>query len=340
MRARLSCCIGARLLATAVLWSALLPPLAAQNLAGTVTTAGKPLADVAVAAEADGRSVGTARTDAQGQFAIALAAAGNARDFTVTFGKAGFRGEVRRLDRSAAGRPLQVTLLAATGPGAISAKDEAELRPLVTPAGTGPLMFVPYALPSSGSSGSSAGDPANDTNRRLRTQLQRLILTHVQGTVGGSGVSITALPVAADSDIARLQAIGEFVNALGVVSGVGLDDGNGQSLELSSSFVIIPRASLFDPPVLNIIDTVPARKLGLSALDQSFSRTWGRATVLALAARDLKAAESLSSDARRTELRRVRAYLVTERSSVGAADAVAATRLNELIERVTREVGQ
>ncbi|MCU0923770.1 MAG: carboxypeptidase-like regulatory domain-containing protein [Burkholderiaceae bacterium] len=337
MRARLNPRFGAgRLLAAALLWSALLPSLAAQSLTGTVTDAGKPLADVAVVAEADGRGFGTARTDAQGQFAIPLSPAGNARDFAVTFSKTGFRGEVRRLDRSAAGRPLQVGLLAATGLSAISAQDQEKLLPLKTLDGTGPLMFVPYALPGDGSGGQATAA----ANQRLRLQLQRLIVTHVQGTVGSAGVSITALPVDANNDIARLQAIGHFVNALGVVSGMGLDDGSGQSMELSSSFVIIPRAKLFEPPVLNIIDTVPARKLGLSALDQSFSRMWGRATVLALAARDLKVAEEISGvEARRAELKRVRAYLVAERSTVGPSDAIGTARLNDLIDRVTRELG-
>jgi hypothetical protein len=330
MRARLNSRFGAgRLLAAALLWSALLPSLAAQSLTGTVTDAGKPLADVAVVAEADGRGFGTARTDAQGQFAIPLSPA-------VTFSKTGFRGEVRRLDRSAAGRPLQVGLLAATGLSAISAQDQEKLLPLKTLDGTGPLMFVPYALPGDGSGGQATAA----ANQRLRLQLQRLIVTHVQGTVGSAGVSITALPVDANNDIARLQAIGHFVNALGVVSGMGLDDGSGQSMELSSSFVIIPRAKLFEPPVLNIIDTVPARKLGLSALDQSFSRMWGRATVLALAARDLKVAEEISGvEARRAELKRVRAYLVAERSTVGPSDAIGTARLNDLIDRVTRELG-
>jgi hypothetical protein len=323
----------ARLLLSALLSAVLLPPLAAQNLAGMVTAAGKPLGGVAVAAEADGRSIGNAVTNAQGQFAIPLASAATARDFAVNFTLKGFRSEVRRLDRAAAARPLPISLLAASGPGAISPQDEARLRPLITPAGVGPLMFVPYDL--------QGADAAQVTaaNQRLRQQLQRLIVTHVQATVGVSGVSITPLPVDANNDLTRLQAIGEFVNALGVVSGMGLDDGSGESLELSSSFVIIPRANLFEPPVLNIVDTVPVRKLGLASLDQSFSRMWGRATVLALAARDLKAAEVLGGEARRNELRRVRGYLVTERSNVGPGDAIGTTRLNELIERVTREVG-
>ena len=323
----------ARLLWAALLWAAVAPPGAAQDLAGIVTAAGKPLAGVAVTAEADGRSIGNTLTNAQGQFAIPLTSAAGARDFAVNFTRAGFRSEVRRLDRAAAARPLQISLLAATGPGAISPQDETRLRPLISPAGVGPLMFVPYDL-----QGGDAGQIAA-TNQRLRQQLQRLIITHVQTTTGASGVSITPLPVDANNDLTRLQAIGEFVNALGVVSGMGLDDGSGQSIELSSSFVIIPRATLFEPPVLNIVDTVPVRKLGLSSLDQSFSRMWGRATVLALAARDLKGAEVLSGDTRRNELRRVRGYLVAERSNVGPGDPIGTTRLNELIERVTREVG-
>lgn len=311
----------------------------AQTLAGTVSSRGAPLAGVAVAAEADGRRVAGATTDAQGRFAIDLAAAASARDFSVAFSRAGFRGEVRLLDRAALARPLRVTLLPASGPGAISPDDEARLKLLVTPAGTGPLLFVPYSLQAGG-----AAPDAAALNERLRLQLQRLIVTHVQ--VAGSsdsarGVSLTQAPLQADNDLERLRAVGEFVNALAVVSGIGIGDGGtaAPTLELASNYVIIPRADVFDPPVLSIVDTVPAQKIGLLELDQKMSRLWGRATILALAARDLQRAQSLAGEARRAELKRVHAYLKAERANLGARDELSEARLRDLIDRLGREIG-
>jgi hypothetical protein len=135
--------------------------------------------------------------------------------------------------------------------------------------------------------------------------------------------------------------VGEFVNALAVVSGIGIGEGDtAQTLELSSSYVIIPRASLFEPPVLSIVDSVPAPKIGLLELDQKMSRLWGRATIMALAARDLKRSQSLEGEARRGELKRIQTYLKAERATFGARDELSEARLRELIDRLGQEIGR
>lgn len=327
-----------RLIALAALVAvAALAAVNAQTLSGTVVSRGVPLADVAVTAEADGRRLASVTTDAQGRFAIDVATS-KARDFLLEFSRAGFRRDVKVLDRSTLSRPLQVVLLPASGPGAISPEDEQKLKALVTPAGTGPLMFVPYSLPA----GTDAAT-ASALNERLRLQLQRLIITHVQApsvVADSRGVSLTPLPVAANNDLERLRAVGEFVNALAVVSGIGIDDAATPTIELASSYVIIPRGDLFEPPVLNIVDTVPAQQIGRVALDQKMSRMWGRATVLALAARDLREAKSLPVAARKIELARVKRYLVAERADVGARDELGEAKLKELIDVVSRELGR
>ena len=154
------------------------------------------------------------------------------------------------------------------------------------------------------------------------------------------GLSLTRAPIAIDDDLERLRSAGEFVNALAVVSGRGIGEGSGgaPSIELASNYLIIPRGELFVAPVLSIVDTVPAEKIGLAAIDPKMSRMWGRATILALAAQDLSDAQSKSGEERRAALKRVQQYLVAERSNVGAKDALGDSKLKELLDVIAREL--
>ena len=330
------------LLAAGATASALPGRAGAQALSGTVVAGGSGRGDVSVVAEADGRPVAQLKTEPDGRFKVDFSPHPKARDFTVTFSLAGFRKDVRLLDRSTLDRPLQVTLVPTTGPAAIPPEDEQKLKSLVTSVGTGPLLFVPYNLPA------GAGQPdAASLNERLRVQLQRLIVTHVQiaaTSTEARDISLTKASVDAGNDLARLRAVGQFVNALAVVSGIGFGVGDGVSapkeIELASTFVIIPQGEWFDPPLLSIVDTVPSDQVGRAALDQKMSRMWGRATILALASRDLKGVQALKGPERKTQLQKIQRYLIAERANVGAADELGAAKLKELVEIVSRELGR
>jgi hypothetical protein len=196
-------------------------------------------------------------------------------------------------------------------------------------------MFVPYRLPADATLGA-----AGDLNERLRMQLQRLILTHVQLSVSDADtrdIALAQINVEA-ADLERLRTYGEFVNALAMVSGLGIADGGAQTIELASSFVIIPRAPQFEPPVLTIVDTVPAASIGRAALDQRMSKEWGRATVIALAVRNLKDAQRLDGAQKRAVLQKSERFLVAELSDVGANDQLSARKLQQLLDLVRREV--
>jgi len=331
------------ILVLAAVTTAILPVrVRAQTLSGTVVSGGSGRGGASVVAEADGRPVAQLKTEADGSFRIDFSPYPNARDFTVTVSLQGFRKDVRLLDRPALGRALQVTLVPMTGPAAILPEDEQKLRSLVTPVGTGPLVFIPYDLPT----GAGQGD-AVALNERLRVQLQRLIVTHVQiaaTSTEARDISLTKASVAAGNDLSRMRAVGQFVNALAVVSGTGFGVGDGASaskeMELASSYVIIPQGEWFDPPLLSIVDTVPSDQVGRISLDQKMSRMWGRATILALAARDLKTVQSLKGEERRTLLQRIQRYVIAERANVGAADELGAAKLKELVEIVARELGR
>jgi hypothetical protein len=325
-------------LAAALLGALLALPAHAQTIRGVVRAA-EPLGDVSIVVEVNGRPLTRVSTDAAGRFGFSLApGTGSASDVLMSFLKTGFAPATRLVSaRDAAARPLEIELLPRTGQGAISEEVRRILEPAVTRVGTGPLMFVPYRLPADATLGT-----ASDLNERLRLQLQRLILTHVQLSMADADtrdIALAQINVEA-ADLERLRTYGEFINALAVVSGLGIADGGTQTIELASSFVIIPRAPQFEPPVLTIVDTVPAASIGRVALDQRMSKEWGRATVIALAVRDLKDAQALSGAQKRDVLQKTERFLVAELSDVGANDQLSARKLQQLLEQVRRELSQ
>lgn len=317
-----------------------LPGAAQEQTVSGVVRERAPLAGVTVQAELDGRALASSSTDNNGEFSIQLGTSATAAsDLVLSFTKTGLRQENRFLKVGAATmKPLDIVLLPLSGTGVPSEADRKLLDPRRTTVGTGPLMFVPYVFVAD-----TAPSNTDELNLRLRVQIQRLIQTHVQTALTDAdarSVSLTPLNVTAAEDLERLQTFGEYVNALAVVSGLGIGEGSGaaQKFELSSSFVIIPRTNTIEPPVLTIVDVVPAASLGKASLDQSISKEWGRATIIALALRDLKAAEPLSPTARRDVLKRVQRYLIAERANVGAKEHVAAAKLQELVDMVNKEL--
>lgn len=331
-----------RLIACAVAALAALPA-AAQTVRGVVRAEGKPLADVQVRVELDGRSRTAAAADAQGRYAIDLAAlfgapARPAGDLALRFDKPGFKPLARVLRvAEAAARPLEVALLPESGKSTLAPEEEKKLEPLVTRVGTGPLVLVPYDLPAD-----AFDTTAERLNERLRANLERLILTHVQAALHGvdtSGLALKLLPVAGARDAAQLRAYGQFVNALAVVSGSGDKAPDGADVLVSSSYVIIPRTDAFQPPLVFVDDRVRANLLTSPELHRHLSKLWGRITVLAVAVRDLKEAGAIEDVAqRRAVQQRVRGYLVAERAAAGPGNEQLLPALNDLIAQIDKEL--
>lgn len=155
-------------------------------------------------------------------------------------------------------------------------------------------------------------------------------------------VVLKPIPFTMAADLERLRTFGEYVNALGVVSGLGISDHGpaGETYELSSIFMIIPHSSQFEPPELWINDApMPAASIGRASLDAKLSKDWGRAAIVALATRDLRNAESLQVAERAEALRKIRRYLIAERADVGGNEGQSAAALQQLIALVNRAVG-
>ena len=308
----------------------------AQTVTGVVRDQA-PIAGVTIQAELDGHALQAVSSGNDGRFSLQLSGARATGDLLLSFTKSGFRQENRILKvGDAPPKPLDIVLLPVVGSGAVTDAERRMLDPHRSLDGIGPLMFVPYSL-----AGGTAVEHPDDLNLRLRFQLQRLILTHVQSTlpdVDTSGLTLTSADVNAAADLGRLRVFGEYVNALAVVSGLGIVGGTGtaETIEFSSSFVVIPRTAAFVPPVLTITDLVLAASIGRVSLDQKMSREWGRATVIAMAIRDLKGAESLPPTQKTAALQRIKRYLIAERANLGANEALSAAKLKELLDLVSR----
>ncbi len=317
--------------------------VAAPFFAGRVTARnGTPLADVRVQVEI--RHVATARsTDAQGHFEVdagTLFPANELRDVDrvmIELSKPGFQA-VNKLVRVVAGEApavVNVQLDPTGGSAALDATEKETLSRYVAAPGTAPLFLVPYSL-----SGIS-GDP-NTLNDRLRANLERVIVVHLQAAdLAASGmVSLKLLPATATNDIDRLRAYVAYLKALGVITGYGAVEtpsGGSATLDVSSTFLVIPDVPPLTQPVLYVDDDLPADRVTSPRLYQSLSKLWGRTAVLALGLSEFDAARTAGDKA---ALKRIRTYLQAERAGAGPGDETLLSQLGALIDAVDKELAQ
>jgi hypothetical protein len=318
--------------------------LAAPVVSGKVSARnGTPLADVQVQVEI--RSMrSAARTDAQGSFRFdaatlfSAAELGDASGLMLRFSKPGFEpaNKMVRLASAQAPGPVTIQLDPTGGSAALAAAERQTLDQYAAAPGSAPLFLVPYSL-----AGISTVDPKK-VNEMLRANLERVIVTHLQASAAGTGarVSLKLLPVEQMGDIDRLRAYGNYLNALGVITGYGAVEpasGRAGTLGVSSTFLIVPRADTVGAPVLYVDDDMPADRVASPRLYKHLSKLWGRSTVLALGVSEFGKAKA-SGD--KQTLRRIRAYLQSERAGAGPGDEALVSQLNGLIAAVDQELAK
>jgi len=321
---------------------------AAQTISGTVAASnnGAPLAGVSIQVEI--RTLADAApTDGQGRFTIDLASlfsAAEIRDagggFMLKLSKPNFE-PVNRLVRVAPGASaasLAVQLDAEGGSTHLDASERQALDPFAAAPGSTPLFLLPYSL--------SGVPPANlrQLNERLRWNLERLIVAHLQAAVSGEAgaVSLTLLPELRVNDTNHVRAYGSYLHALGVITGQGgIEPRNsgGSALEVSSAFLVIPRSGPINVPALYVDDSVPADSVNSPRLYRHLSELWGRSAVLALGVNELRTALRDSDPGRRKEsLKRIRGYLQAERSNAGPGNDALVSQLQGVIAIIDREL--
>lgn len=301
---------------------------------------GTPLPDVRVQVEIRGEVRTAAHTDARGDFqfdAAALIPLAKLRDisgFMLLFSKRGFEPANKLLRLDVPGSVI-LQLDPSGGSAALPAAEKHTLDQYTAAPGSAPVFLIPYSI-----TGAAPADPKM-LNEMLRTNMERVIVTHLQASqVGGStSVSLKLLPVGPLSDIDRMRTYGNYLNALGVITGYGVVEPSGSMprLGFSSTFLVVPQTDGFRSPVLYVDDDVPVNSVTSPRLYKHLSKLWGRSTVLALGVSEFAKAKA-SSD--KEALMRIRKYLQAERSGAGPGDETLVSQLSGLIAAVDKELAR
>jgi len=143
-------------------------------------------------------------------------------------------------------------------------------------------------------------------------------------------------PIAAATS-EKAKAVGEKLNALGVITGTGLTQAGagGTVVDMTSSFVIMPTDEAQSRTLLVHDQNMPAALLSSAELSQRLSPLWGQSTLLAICRQELGRAHATRD---RSRLERLRAYLVAERSRTGRDEGMKLADLEKLLRQVDREL--
>jgi hypothetical protein len=303
---------------------------------------GTPLADVQVQVEI--RAVQTVpQSDTQGHFqfdAATLFSPGELRDagaLTLKFSKPGFNsvGKLVTIAEGQSPSPIKIKLEPIGGSGAIPSTEKEVLNKYVAGPGSTPLFLFPYKL-----TGFEAAE-LKVVNDNLRYNLERVIITHLQasGVSGSQAVSMKLLPVEQANNI-DLSTYGTYLNALAMITGRGgmetATDGS-RSLEVTSTFQVVPQAETVGAPRLDMDDTVPPDRVASPRLYKYLSKAWGRSTVLAIGVSEYR--QALAAHDKAT-LKRISQYLRSERKDAGPGDELLVSELNILIGAVDKELAK
>jgi hypothetical protein len=221
------------------------------------------------------------------------------------------------------------------GEAVLEPAERERLDRLVRGGARGPLFLVPYDLPSE-----AANLGASASTERLRANLERAIVTHVQSNPlisTGGAIGLSLLPLNAVKDVARLKSYGTHLKALAVITGFGAleDTGGRKQIVMSSTYVVVPTVAPLDSFVIYVDDTLPADQLASPRLQERLSKLWGRTTVLALGIHEFRDAKAGGDQ---TRLRRVRDYLRAERAGAGPGNDQFLAQLNRLIALLDQEI--
>lgn len=323
----------------------------AQNLDspinGTIINAktATPLAGVHVAVEVSGTMKSLPHpTDSTGRFAVDPSALFDPQQLdtyalTLSFSKQGFRSpEVCVLSFKTRGQlrhaNLQVALKPMESSDLLDHAEKAKLEGFVSIHGR-TVYLLPYTLTPLGVAS------ARDLNQRLPQLLQRRITTYLQALRVKSlpEVSLESLPQGpAVTNTERVSASGEYLNALAMIGGQGHIKrlrNNQEILELASQYLIIPWLEGFTVRTWYIDDSLPPGSIALAALANSLNKLWGRSTLLALSLREFIQAKA---DRDTERLKRIRTYLIAERSQAGPDNEPLLSQVKSLLELVEKEL--
>jgi hypothetical protein len=315
---------------------------------------------VSLSVEANGMLIPAGETDDAGRFQIDLPTlipgwrAEDERRLAVSFAKPGYEQVIWVLDCHVAGQSactgLEVVLAplpdsqmptpeVSIDPDEIEVLDEHYQSSGLT------LYFLPLTVSV------ALGD---ELSTLMIESLQDTITNHLQTLpVGPPPRDITPPPdvelvrlnglQVGLTDTGKIQIYGRYLKTLAMInSAVRMQrDANGAEVaRLTFHYRAIP----FDTasaPIREVYSyTVPVAELQFPERYEQMGARWGFYTLVALCIRELSAFKAAAPPADRTQLERVRAYLLAERSQLRRDEPLKLQVIEELLDRVNQHLGQ
>jgi hypothetical protein len=150
-----------------------------------------------------------------------------------------------------------------------------------------------------------------------------------------SEISITS------TNIEQHHQIGVFLNALGMISGMGewLTDGHGkEEVYLRSNYVTIPAIERFRPGSVTIKDQFPSQLLNSLQLSAHLNKYWGHHTALAICVQEFRRAMVPSKN--EDQLRTVEKLIIASRSQLSGDNPQLSAQFDKLLDVVIEESNQ
>jgi len=287
-----------------------------------------------------------ATSDSAGVFRLSLAIPGGFQHrsgyIVLHFEKSGMRTQdiYQRCDLSEAQRcdVGAVGLVEAEGASSLSNEEKNTLRSHIAARGN-TLFVMPYhviAAPETSGIDMELFRWSLETaiNTRIQELEQDLKIQQLDELLPPIGLvslepNFEALP------LPKQQAIGEFVSALAVISGIGQWKGSSEASEqvsIQSNFLVMPPASGSHTRLLRVRDAdLPASTVNSIELADNLSPLWGHFALIAVAGRELERATAADDQ---EALKRIRAYLIAERGRLDEEETFKKNDLERLLARV------
>jgi hypothetical protein len=291
-------------------------------------------------------------TDEAGRirFDLQRAARSGEHDVTVTLSlhKTAFRRvdltRVCKVSGPSGCSDITVEMEPVSGSSVLTEEEKRQLDRLVSNVGLA-LFLTPYQQLSAGDGGQvSLQVLAISLDRTIATQIQALERAQPNGSEMEPLPTISLIPLSSQAvaipptNFEKLRSVGEYVQALAVISGSTFA-AHGDRLEVSSNFLIIPGPDARVRQRQRIDDPDLPAPINPFELETRLSPAWGYNTLLALGLREYALAKAAPGSTRRAQLLRVYRYLAAARADASARNAAEVGDLNTMIELIESELG-
>ena len=198
------------------------------------------------------------------------------------------------------------------------------------------LYLFPYALANAEES-----LELNMFAQNLLDNIAASLRTTVQAAPGvDMDVSIQTLSDLniSSTNFERYYQIGQFLNALAMISGIGELSNDEQKVYLRSNYVTIPAVANLRPGNVTIKDQFPVRLLNSLQLSESLSKYWGHHTALAICVQAFH--QAMKPAKNKAQLKAVEKLIVASRSQLSGDNPLLDDQFKRLLDIVIKESNQ